>query len=230
MLSRVIRVLIVFAVVALVLFVPLRLLEPRRTPEWRAELSWYLWHSDIPGEGIQRVDVAEAQHPGQFAPQLLRAMPTGWAWSGIARIPRPEMVQCVRIERQKPAGRTATWLMHREYFLIGYHNDGQWRAGWLLHEFREGVSEEEQQAVLDKLGCTNWVKILTRPLSRPSNRNLPTVVQTPNAIELFETQTAPTLTPTAVPARRSDPTAEPTPHERYFPTFVAPLSAELRVP
>jgi hypothetical protein len=235
--SRVIRVLTVLAVVALVLLVPLGLIESRRPPDWQVLLGWYLANQGVSVKALH-VEVAEAQRLGPLAAQALRAATTGWTWWGIDHVPLPEWVNCVRIARQEPAKRGTTPSVHGEYIFIGYHNDGQWRAGWLMHRFQAGVSEEEQQDLLDKLGCTNWVEISARTLYQSPARNSPTVVRTPNPIEIFATQTAPTPTPsatslptaTAIPTNRSDPTAEPTPRERHFPPFVAPLPAELVAP
>ncbi len=47
----------------------------------------------------------------------------------------------------------------QEYLLVGYHSDWLWHTGWLVHEFRDGVSEADQQALLAKMGCSNWVGI-----------------------------------------------------------------------
>ncbi len=228
--SRAILVLAVFVAVMLVIFVPLGLIESRQPPRWQVVLGWYLAYTGVSVKEFQRVEVAEAQNPGRFAAHLLNTVSAGRTWAGIDRIPRPEMVQCVRIERQEPTRQTIARLARREYLLIGYHNDGQWRAGWLVHQFRADVSEAEQQAALDKMGCTNWVEIPAQMLHQPSARNSSNVSRTPNAIEIFATQTAPTPTPTAVPTRRSVPTAEPTPHKRHFPPSNAPLPAELAVP
>ena len=109
--SRMIKVLTVFAAVSLILLIPFGILESNRTPDWQTELSRYLNMLGVSVEEIQHVEVAEARHPGQFA-----------------------------------------------------------------------------------------------------------------------TQTAPTPTPTAAPPNRSDPTAEPTPSERYFPPPNVPLPAELAAP
>ncbi len=234
--SRMILALAIFVAVLLVIFIPLGLLESRRTPDWQAELSRYLITSGVPARDIQHVEVAEAQRPEQFAADLLQAVPTSWTWSGIDRIPRPEWVQCIRIERQRPAGRGTTPPVRSGYLLVGYHHDGQWRAGWLVHEFRGDVSEEEQQGLLDQLGCKDWVELSARLLYHSSIGNFPHVAPTPNASEIYATYTAlaptPTLgatalpTPTAVPTNRSGPTAEPTPRERYVPPFIAPLPRE----
>ncbi len=232
MMPRVIKILTVFVAVSLVLLIPLGLLESRRTPDWQTELSRYLNMSGVSLEEIQRVEVAQAQHPERFAARLLQVVPTGWAWDGINRIPFPEEVQCVRIERQRPAGQGTARSPIQENLLVGYHDDGQWRAGWLVHQFQESVSEEEQQALLTRMGCTHWMEISIQTLSQLSSGNSPHVVRTPNVIEIFATQIAPTPTPSAtpLPTPRSEPTAGPTPHERHFPPSNAPLPVELAAP
>ena len=222
--SRVIRVLTVLVVVALVLLVPLGLVESRRPPEWQVMLGGYLANKGVSARALH-IEVAEAQRLGPLAAQALRAATTDWTWWGIDHVPQPEWVNCVRIERQEPAKRATTPSVHSEYIFIGYHNDGQWRAGWLMHRFQAGVSEAEQQDLLDQLGCTNWAEIPAQALYQPAAKNFLDVTRAPNAYEMFATQMAPTPTPTAVPPHRSGPTLEPTPHERYFPTYVAPLLA-----
>jgi hypothetical protein len=164
--SRMIMALTLITAVVLVVFIPLGLFESRRTPDWQSRLSQYLEISGVSRQDILRVEVAEAQHPGQFAVQMLQAVPAG-TWQGIDRIPLPETVRCVRIERQGQAGPGIVQPAIGKYLLIGYHSDELWRSGWLVHEFREGVSEREQQVWLAKLGCHDWVEIWARMLYKP---------------------------------------------------------------
>lgn len=168
MMSRKIMALTLFTAVLLVVLIPLGLFESRRTPDWQSRLSQYLETSGVSMKDIQLVEVAEAQRPGQFAVQMLQAVRTSWAWQGIDRIPLPETVRCIRIERQGQAGQGIARPSIGKYLLIGYHSDGLWRSGWLVHEFREGVSEGEQQVLLAKLGCNNWVEIWARMLYKPA--------------------------------------------------------------
>jgi hypothetical protein len=164
--SRMIMALTLFTAVALVVFIPLGLFESRRTPDWQSRLSQYLATSGVSREDILLVEVAEAQHLGQFTVQMLQAVPAG-TWQGIVRIPLPETIRCIRIERQGQAGQGIVRPSIGKYLLIGYHSDGLWRSGWLVHEFREGVSEGEQRVLLAKLGCNDWVEIWARMLYKP---------------------------------------------------------------
>jgi hypothetical protein len=166
--SRQMMAVTLIAAVLLVVLIPLGLLESRRTPDWQFELSRYLKLSGVSVEDIQHVEVAEAQRPGQFAVQLLQAVLYGGTWQGIDRIPRPDRVRCIRIERQGLAGHGTAPPSISEYLLMGYHSDDLWRAGWIVHQFREGVSEGEQQVLLAKLVCNNWVEISARMLYNPS--------------------------------------------------------------
>jgi len=134
--SRMILALTIFTVVLMVILFPLGILESRRTPDWQSELSRYLEISGVPVEDIQLVEVAEAQRPEQFAVQTL-TVPTSWTWQGIDRIPLPEWVHCIRIERRGQAGLGTAQPSISEYLLIGYHSDELWRTGWLAHDFEE---------------------------------------------------------------------------------------------
>lgn len=156
--SRKIVIGVAMALVLLAVFIPLSILESRRTPDWQSELSRYLEISGI-AQDVQRVQVAEAQYPGQFSAQKLKAVPVSWVWQGITRIPLPTAIHCVRIKGRDEAGSAN--------LLVGYHNDGLWRAGWLVHEFQKGVNETEQQDILAKLGCTTWVEISVQMLDEP---------------------------------------------------------------
>jgi hypothetical protein len=167
MMSRMIMALTLITAVLFVVLIPLGIFESRRTPDWQSELSQYLEISGVSMKDIHLVEVAEAQRPGQFAVQMLQAVPTG-TWEGIDRIPLPEMVRCIRIERQRQAEQGIALPSIGKYLLIGYHSDDLWRSGWLVHEFREGVSEGEQQVLMANLGCNDWVEIWARMLYEPS--------------------------------------------------------------
>ena len=164
--SRKIIALALFTVVLLAISIPLAILESRRTPDWQSELSRYLEISSVSVDDIQLIEVAEAQRPERFAAQMLKAVPAGWPWQGIYRIPLPERAQCIRIERQ---GQGSTPPSISEYLIIGYHSDGLWRTGWLVHEFREGVSEGQQRALLAEMGCSNWVAVSVQMFFKPSS-------------------------------------------------------------
>ncbi|MBN2392863.1 MAG: hypothetical protein JXR84_19180 [Anaerolineae bacterium] len=146
--SRKVVALALFLAMLLVILIPLIILESRRTPDWQAEFERYLETSETSVAPDQLVEVAEAQHPEYFDAQLLIAVPTGWPWGGID-VPPPEKVRCVRIGEESDS----------QHFLVGYHSDGLWHMGWLVHEFCIYVSEEKQQALLAKLGCVNWMEV-----------------------------------------------------------------------
>ena len=146
--SRKIIALALLLATLLVILIPLIILESRRTPDWQAEFERYLETSETSVADDQLVEVAEAQHPEHFDAQLLIAVPTGWPWGGID-VPPPEKVRCIRIGEEPD----------RRYLLIGYHSDGLWHMGWLVHEFCVYVSEETQQALLAKLGCVSWMEV-----------------------------------------------------------------------
>jgi len=146
--SRKIVALALFVTMLLVILIPLVILESRRTPDWQAEFERYLEISETSVADGQLVEVAEAQHPEYFDAQLLIDVPTGWSWGGID-VPFPEKVRCIRIEEEPDS----------QYLFIGYHDDGLWHVGWLVHEFCEYVGKEERQALLTKLGCDSWVEV-----------------------------------------------------------------------
>jgi hypothetical protein len=166
--SQKIKALWLIVVMFLALLIPLVLLEARRTPDWQAELARYLERSGTSGVGEHLVDVAEAQHPEQLDAQLVVAAPTGWAWEGID-VPLPEKLRCVRIAEEP----------ERRYLFVGYHSDGLWHMGWLVHAFCECAGEEEKLVLLDKLGCSDWretaISIRSAPTSTP--RHAPSMVQ-----------------------------------------------------
>jgi hypothetical protein len=175
--SRKIIALALFVAMLFIVFIPLTILEARRTPDWEAEFGRYLEISETSVAAGQLVEVAEAQHPEQFDAQLLRAVPTGWPWGGID-VPLPERVRCIRI-REEQAGSVQRPVS--QYLLIGYHSDGLWHVGWLVHEFCEYVSEEEQQAFLAKLGCDNWSEtfISIQNTPTPEASRTPIQIQSP---------------------------------------------------
>ena len=146
--SRKIVALALLLATLLVILIPLIILESRRTPDWQAEFGRYLETSETYVADDQLVEVAEAQHPEYFDAQLLIAVPTGWPWGGID-VPPPEKVRCIRIGEEPDS----------QYLLIGYHSDGLWHMGWLVHEFCVYVSEENQRALLAKLGCVSWMEV-----------------------------------------------------------------------
>lgn len=132
-------------------------LESHRTPDWQIAFTQYLQtaENETPPQAIRSVWSAEAQRPDQFPVKRLLAVPTGWTWQNI-EIPLPERVRCLRLELQGEADDTSTGQVVYEYLLVGYHNDGLWHVGWLVHEFRGNVGVAEQQELVAQLGCNQW--------------------------------------------------------------------------
>jgi hypothetical protein len=175
--SRKIKASALFLALLLIILIPIVILESRRTPDWQAEFVRYLGISETSVADDQLVEVAEAQHPEQFDAQLLIAVPTGWPWGGID-VPLPEKVWCIRIEEEQtgPVPQPIS-----QYLLVGYHSDGLWHVGWLVHEFCEYVSEEEQQVLLAKLGCNDWSEtpISIHSIPTPEASRTPILIQPP---------------------------------------------------
>jgi hypothetical protein len=126
------------------------LLESHRTPDWQVEVNKYLQTAENSSEDFWQAWAAEAQHPDQLATEMLVAVPTNWTWQDIVQIPPPESVRCIRLEKH---GQDI-----REYLLVSFHSDGLWHTGWLVHRFREEVSEGEKQALFAELGCNQWAE------------------------------------------------------------------------
>lgn len=139
--------------VLLATFALVGVLESRRTPDWQTTFTQYLQAMGISPQSIHSVWSAEAQRSDQFPAEMLLAVPTGWTWQNI-EIPFPERVRCLRLERQGEA--KAMEQIPYEYLLVGYHNDGLWHVGWVVHEFLEKVSAEEQLEMVTQLGCNHW--------------------------------------------------------------------------
>lgn len=168
--SRKILALALFVATLFAVLIPVVILESRRTPDWQTEFERYLETSETSVADDQRVEVAEAQHPEHFDAQLLIAVPTGWPWGGID-VPPPEKVRCVRIEEEEGPD--------SQYLLVGYHSDGLWHVGWLVHEFCVYASEEQQQALLAELGCDDWVETSISIHRSPTPAASPTPVVSP---------------------------------------------------
>ncbi len=143
--------------VLLITFFVAGLLESRRVPDWEAVLMQYLDVSGIQRQGLRFVWVAEAQRLDQFSAEALVPVPANWTWEDIVQIPPPERLRCIRLEYQTEVEGSA---LIQDYLLIGYHNDELWHVGWLVYEFREGVSAEQAQARFAQMGCGHWEQLL----------------------------------------------------------------------
>jgi hypothetical protein len=143
--------------VMLATLVPIVILESRRMPDWQSTLVQYLEASQGPLTDIPIVWVAQAQSVYQFPAEEMVAVPTDWMWQGIEIIPPPDRIYCVRLER--PAEWKLASQVLDEGLLVGYHDDGLHHAGWIVHEFRAGVSQGEREELFAKMGCDQWERI-----------------------------------------------------------------------
>lgn len=159
--SRKIIILTLTLTVVLVTLIPLRILESRRTPDWQSELNQYFELSDIPRQDASHVWVAEARQVNPFPPELLHAVPMNWTWQSIATIPPPTKIRCIRLDEPGDTGSELSERTANLQLLVGYHDDGLWRSGWLVHEFRGDVSTPVRLELFARLGCIDWQKIST---------------------------------------------------------------------
>jgi hypothetical protein len=158
MLSRKILVLSLTLIVVSAVFIPIAVLESKRTPDWQTELMQYLSASGVAAKHVQ-VWVAEARRVNTFSDDLLIAAPTGWPWQGIEQIPRADKIWCLRL-KTPPEYKSETEQQGIEYDLLAsYHDDGLWRVGWLVHEFRPDVGKDQRQALFSKIGCHQWQEV-----------------------------------------------------------------------
>jgi hypothetical protein len=74
-------------------------------------------------------------------------------WEGISETPLPTVVQCVRLESNTLDQEGLLGNRRWEVVLLGYHDDGLWHSGWLVHEINYEVSEQGLQEMLVGLGC-----------------------------------------------------------------------------
>jgi hypothetical protein len=149
-----ILILVVGVVAAII--IPIVLLESRRTPGWQAALEQYLEASDLNPQDIQSEWAAEARAVDCFPSEMTSPVPTGWTWEGVAEVPSPERARCIRLERRE--GKTDQRALD-EHLVVGYHDDGLYHAGWLVHEFRPDVSQAEREAWFVNMGCRRWTRV-----------------------------------------------------------------------
>lgn len=149
---KLILFLLVLAVLVVILGV-MRRFESNRTPGWQLELERYMLISQRSLSETRMVSVVEAASPQNFPPDQVTAVPTDWTWEGISEIPPPTAVKCVRLESRILDHEDITARRRWEVVLVGYHDDGLWHSGWLVHEINYAVSEQESQEMLVRLGC-----------------------------------------------------------------------------
>jgi len=154
---KVVIALIISVVAVLVTLTPIMILESRRTPDWQSALTQYLKVSEVYLTHIQTVWAVEAQDVDQLPAAMLLAVPTEWTWESIEQIPPPERIRCIRLERRE-GGKTARQTLN-EPLVISYHDDGLYRSGWVVHEFRAGVSKGEREELFAKMGCSHWERV-----------------------------------------------------------------------
>lgn len=151
--SRIFILLLLILGVLIVVFAVVNRFESRRTPGWQSELGRYLRLAESFPEKVKVVASVEAANPQNFSPDRLTAVPTDWTWGGIRDIPQPTSVQCVRLEGSRTYSDILGGIRRWEVVLIGYHDDGLWHSGWLVHEINYNVGEQELQEMLALLGC-----------------------------------------------------------------------------
>ena len=100
---------------------------------------------------------SQAAQPERFPSGLVQPVATDWTWQGIDRVPRPDQVRCIGLTARQDRDEALSAAV--AYRLIGNHNDGLWHIGWLVHEFRAGVSAAQQQEAIAALGCTHWDRV-----------------------------------------------------------------------
>jgi hypothetical protein len=164
------RKLILFLLVLAVLVVILgvvRRFESNRTPGWQSELEQYLLISQRSLSEIRIISVVEAANPQNFTPDQVTAVPTDWTWEGISEIPHPTAVKCVRLESNSLDHEDLAGHRRWEVVLLGYHDDGLWHSGWVVHEIKYEVSEQDLQELLVRLGCDLGLDNLQASTAQP---------------------------------------------------------------
>lgn len=143
---------LVLAVLSVILVVVHRF-ESHKIPGWQAELERYLLISQRFLSETRIISVVEAASPQNFVPDQVTAVPTGWTWEGISEIPLPTAVQCVRLESYVLDHENLMGRRRWQVVLVGFHDDGLWHSGWVVHEINYEVSGQELQEMLVRLGC-----------------------------------------------------------------------------
>jgi hypothetical protein len=153
--QKVTFVLSLAVIVVLVTLIPVLVLEARRTPDWQSSLAAYL-EAQVPLARVQVVWTARAQAADQLAAEMLVAAPTDRMWESVEQLPPPERVRCIRLENEE--WKTARQPLD-ERLIIGYHDDGLYHAGWIVHQFRAQVSQAKREEMFAKIGCNRWVRV-----------------------------------------------------------------------
>jgi len=139
----------------LLIFVVLTLavLERRRGPDWQRELHEYIARSSSPSETITVQSVVEAREPWNFREAMGEAVRDDWRWT-VTELPFPPLgVQCVLLERARGATTGAQEHRLRQVVFVGYHTDGLYRVGWVVHKGPQEPFARELHADLAMIGC-----------------------------------------------------------------------------
>lgn len=149
------RGLLVAGMVAAATLLLVLVLEATRIPDWQPALAKYLAEAGIPLADVRMIWVAPASHAGRFPMGVLEPVPTDWAWQGIIQIPPPKKVVCVRLEQWGEGEEPLRWATSGQ-FLLSYHDDQLYRAGWVIHRPPAGVSPDEMGEIFVQMGCNRW--------------------------------------------------------------------------
>ena len=129
------------------------MLETQRGPDWSIELDEYIAHSALPSETITMQSVVEASKPWNFSEAMGEAVRDDWRWM-IDKLPfPPQAVQCVLLERSRRPTTGAEEELRRQVVFVGYHTDGLYRVGWLVHKGVEEPFTQEMVGHLAMIGC-----------------------------------------------------------------------------
>ena len=129
------------------------MLETRRGPDWRMALDDYVAQSAQQSEVITMQSVAEASKPWEFNEAMGRAVRNNWRW-GIAKLPYPpQAVKCVLLERIRVSTAQLEKEPSQQVVFVGYHTDGLYRTGWVVHEGSEEPFPQELKEDLATIGC-----------------------------------------------------------------------------
>jgi len=141
------------SVALMVVAVGLAALETRRRPDWRMTLDEYIAHSASPSETVTVQSVAEAREPWNLRKGMWEAVPDDWTWT-VDELPFPPLgVQCVLLERARRTDIGNEQGRLRQVVFVGYHTDGLYRVGWVVHSGPDGPLGQELQTRLAEIGC-----------------------------------------------------------------------------
>lgn len=155
---KVILVLALSLVVVLATLIPVVVLESRRTPDWVSSLKRYLDDSGTHPAEIRSVWVSEAAHAERFPAEMLTPVPADWMWQSVDHIPPPGRVRCVRLEIRGGGWKSAMRAADQD-LVLGYHDDGLYLAGWIVHTFRPGTSRNEREELFARMVCDSWERV-----------------------------------------------------------------------